>query len=646
MLSDIDLKEDKYDLSVQLNALLLKKDVLKQHKFQQNPPEFRTFRNTLNDAIEKEITAIVTGEDSKDTKKESFSLDQPINEDNNGSKLIDPIAEEYQEKDMTPWCMEKELKRLKITDKYASIVRNMCGLVESTREEFDGLEDLKHLVDILKNIYKEGVIQSKHSTKILSTLKRARQNSPFIKIRLPKFKFSFKIYASIIQLLIKKQQEKDNNSKNTIDDFNMIRDYLSVLILNEKFKRRDDFCKKAGKTISTYETNSCRIKTLYNTSTDFLDLKSELTSKTPHDFSKVFDTHNINTRDIIVDFTILDVLQRLPETKLDTIAEYLFSKVEEKYKEAQNRFKKNTMLTRIKILSKYGFITINHDVYSCNSVYLNPEQKNALKYVVPFFCGCYPFSSIGHFLASRLGIEDKFEFERFNCNNILDDCISYDLMEAINKKQKILLTLKNKEKITLQPIELFVEKDSTLLKVKCTDKQEYFIHEFGYIPKDNLIFNEIYSFCYKIISEIIEQYHKYTQQKKPFTEREIRAIINKYHFYCNIINPDYIKKLLPSLAQFRKFTLPLTNLEQRWLKTIMQDYRFDLFVDNKETLFGNLVKDVEPFDLSDFKDINGNSYKDYWKNDKIKESNKKELRDKLQKTTKIIYSLLGNKFLN
>lgn len=78
----------------------------------------------------------------------------------------------------------------------------------------------------------------------------------------------------------------------------------------------------------------------------------------------------------------------------------------------------------------------------------------------------------------------------------------------------------------------------------------------------------------------------------------------------------------------------------------MQDYRFDLFVDNKETLFGILVKDVEPFDLSDFKDINGNSYKDYWKNDKIKESNKKELRDKLQKTTKIIYSLLGNKFLN
>ena len=89
-------------------------------------------------------------------------------------------------------------------------------------------------------------------------------------------------------------------------------------------------------------------------------------------------------------------------------------------------------------------------------------------------------------------------------------------------------------------------------------------------------------------------------------------IPKKYSTFKNIFSKKIFNEHFSKLAKLKNVQIPLTAPELSWLKTIMQDLKFDLFVtdDEKESL-AELVKDVEPFDLSAFKiyDSNEKTYK-------------------------------------
>jgi hypothetical protein len=268
-------------------------------------------------------------------------------------------------------------------------------------------------------------------------------------------------------------------------------------------------------------------------------------------------------------------------------------------------------------MEEYGFIKINNDKYLLSAKFLDDNQKLALQKVVPFFCGLYPLSSIGHFLANRLDIDDKFLIEPYNISNIFDDCITYNLLEAINNKKSVCLVFKGEKEVKeINPTELFIEKDKCgLLKIK-DNKNEYYLNKIeGFVNKtnkqakscnvDSPIFSEIYSFYYKIFEDAINAYKKdkgLKLQKNSAIKDFTMYIPKKYSSYKYILNKRTFNELFPLLAILNNIAIPLTTLELRWLKTIMQDSRFDLFLSQEEKRYlENLVEDIEPFNLSSFK---------------------------------------------
>ncbi len=383
-------------------------------------------------------------------------------------------------------------------------------------------------------------------------------------------------------------------------------------------------CKKSGYEIkkdksikSTCEKELHRITSLFRQDVGF-NVTETIKSFSPNKFAKIYDIHAVPN--ILLNFAILDILNEKNNDgeyiykKIPKIIDLLFLNIEEKdIDDIKDNFRKHALRDRLIELSEYGFVKKDGDKYALNSMYLNEDQINALKWVVPFFCGCYPFTSIGHFLANRLEISDMFVFESFNIKNILDDCVTYDLLEAINNKQEVSLKLYNNEKpVKFKPNEIYTDKNNkSLLTVKDKNDNKYLLSQIDTVEQDvktkNLIFSEIYSFYYRIIEESLKK----RTPENDVNESSIKEIIEKFGTKDTNNYPDKdtnkifiqaINNIIRKLQNLDNCLIPLTTLELRWLKTIMLDKRFDLFVDNKETLFDDLVKDIEPFDLSCFKD--------------------------------------------
>ena len=123
--------------------------------------------------------------------------------------------------------------------------------------------------------------------------------------------------------------------------------------------------------------------------------------------------------------------------------------------------------------------------------------------------------------------------------------------------------------------------------------------------------------------------------------------IDKYGSDDTSCNIKQIKEILPRLARLEHTTIPLTNLELQWLKTIMQDVRFDLFVseDDKHSL-ENLVEDVTPFDLSAFKvyDNKAKTYKSINTFEIPNGEDRNSLKKKLKEFNSVLYSIQNNSF--
>lgn len=117
----------------------------------------------------------------------------------------------------------------------------------------------------------------------------------------------------------------------------------------------------------------------------------------------------------------------------------------------------------------------------------------------------------------------------------------------------------------------------------------------------NNLFSEIYGCYYKVVEEIIKN--------SPVTEDEIRKIVKQcgyeetcFHFFPLLNKLPFLEKkgdkyysTLEISEQKKNFSFPLTNIEKSWLKSIVQDERFPLFVNGKT--YENIVKklsDIEP----------------------------------------------------
>ena len=149
--------------------------------------------------------------------------------------------------------------------------------------------------------------------------------------------------------------------------------------------------------------------------------------------------------------------------------------------------------------------------------------------------------------------------------------------------------------------------------------------------------------------------------KKCLDEKYVYAqILDKYkNTYNSILEEQDLKELfipsntnilqiLANIDNIENISIPLTTLELRWLKTIMQDPRFDLFVDeNIKSDLEKLVNDVEIFDLSSYKifDYETNKYTNIVNKNlinTINRINKKKFTEELDKLN--YYSLKNHCF--
>ena len=638
-------------------------ETIKIWNFKQNPPKMLTFKNAVVEVIAKQLYNNLTQEEKQLIKANKYKKDnskiipQVISADKvayNDSKTT--ILDEIQSDDNTE-SRAVNIEYLLNKNSFKNELLNI-GLKVNTRpfiimlaiyditvdNHFDKLHDLVIALNFKQNIRDE----------IKELLIHCAKKSKRVRKMFSSF-FSFTIYEKFIEYLLSCNNKKLKIPE-LIIDFNKIRNYLSVLLLNDNLIDKAAFVEKCSfGSISSYEKEIHRILSLFKTDKTIFDFKHELKYFSPNNFSKIFEIHTASN--LISNFLILNVLQQYKlqtnceEIKLAKIIEILFPENSQNIIENdKNNFRKYTILPRLKEMKEYGFININQkhkDRYILNTKFLNDKYKNILKYVVPFFCGVYPFSSIGHFLENRLESKDIFKFKSYNVNNILDDCITYDLLKAINNKERIKIVFQDKKRNVdklFKPVALFIENETKLLKVR-SDKEEYYLHEINDIKYDkkskNPIFSEIYSFYYKIFEELVKEY-----KKNPKFDKS--KVLKKYGTKDTIIIFEKIdKNILPLLAKLDNIEIPLTALELRWLKTIMQDVRFDLFVTSSEKQYlEDLVKDVEPFDLSAFKIYNSKAKKYECVTDFgiPKGINKNLFREELEKTNTIWFSVDGNFF--
>ena len=553
------------------------------------------------------------------------------------------------------------------------IMNELCTY--SSDEEFSDLisklcscDSLEELSDEKKEI-KRIKIKPGHRKYVDNIVKYCKKHNEVLRDIIKK-RILTSTYTAIIEYLITENNAKNKGESNDkkskrnnvikklsmselITDFNKIRNYLSILLLKDDIKDKSAIVRESALSESSYEKDIPKILHLFHKK-DIFKFKDELKKYKPNEFSKIYETHTVPH--LVSNLLILDVLNKFKlkeknDVKLADITETIFQNSD--YNEDDiNNFRKYNLLSRLKELEEYGFIKIggknsdSKDTYSLTAKTLDEKQKKSLEFVVPFFCGLYPFSSIGHFLANRLDSKDIFEFESFNIANILEDCITYDVLDAINNKQSIKIYFKRKNKNNRQkeekilPEEILIDKKDLLLKVVDNKKQEYYLNKIDKIndkKPNNLIFSEIYSFYYKIFEVIL---------KNP--NSNICEVLRKYGSVDSIFNENVVKELQPTLSNLENIEIPLTNLELRWLKTIMQDVRFDLFVseDDKHSL-GNLVEDVIPFDLSAFKiyDDKTKTYKSITTVEIPNGEDRDSLKKKLKEFNSVLYSIQNNTFI-
>ncbi len=123
------------------------------------------------------------------------------------------------------------------------------------------------------------------------------------------------------------------------------------------------------------------------------------------------------------------------------------------------------------------------------------------------------------------------------------------------------------------------------------------------------LFEKIYSCYYQVVGQILRE-----SERHPVTVKEMEGIIRKYGFQESVLTilPNltggewaFMKKgrdgtYTPAVSHLPK--LPLTGLQQRWLKSIIADRRISLFLSDSDLAWaGELLKDTEPlFDEEDF----------------------------------------------
>lgn len=600
---------------------------------------FYCFRMAVANKIRDKIKA----EKNKFNYDIMDSLDAPIYDDSQTTEL-----DKQESKDNVEVTIENK-EEIDFLQKIINI-----GIIDKKQQRLfikifnlNNLYELKSLRDLMNNLENNDFSQAQVQKLLVKNAQRSKTIRKCVS-----HLFSFDIYAEIVEYLIENKKLKEISE--LILDFNKIRNYLSIVLLDDRVKNKSALINQSKLKESSYEKNIHRILSLFHKSDkNIFEIRDDYFKKISHnELSRVFETHSASN--LVSNFMIIDILGKYKNKnkeeglKLRDIMNELFLKVDYS-EENKNNFRKYNLLPRLKELKKYGFVTtINNDKYSLNARFLTNEQKKSLEYVVPFFCGSYPFSSIGHFLANRLELDSKdlFVFESFNIANVLDDCITYDILTAINNNQSIILNTKNGWKEDYNPKEIILDKNKKLLKVINGNMEEYYLNDIIDIKLDkkkfeNPVFSEIYSYYYKIFEELIKKY-------KENPNYNISEILDKYGSDDTSCNIKQIKEILPKLARLKHTTIPLTNLELRWLKTIMQDVRFDLFVSEEEKhSLKKLVEDVEPFNLSSFKiyDDNKKEYKSITNTETSKGiKDKKSFREDLKKLNSVLFSIQKNMF--
>ena len=614
------------------------------HSFEQEYPEFKTFKNALNNYIKRLLGKSQIDYRIKKNKIESMmlSIDSPFSDDSSTS-ILDTI----QGHDNVEFDVENSEDR--------EFLQNLIniGIVDKKQQKLflqifnlDNLYELTSLNALITKLENKDFTQVQIQKLLIRNAKRSKTIRKCVS-----HLFSFDTYAAIIEYLI--ENKKLKNISELVIDFNKIRNYLSAVLLEDSIKSKAALINKSMLKESSYEKNIHRILSLFHKSDkNIFEIRDDYLKKLSHNkIAKVFETHTASN--LVSNFLIIDVLGKYKNRdknkndgiKLRDIMNELFLKVDYS-EENKNNFRKYNLLPRLKELEESGFVTtVDNDKYSLNARFLTNNQKKSLEYVVPFFCGLYPFTSIGHFLANRLNSKDLFEFESFNIANVLDDCITYDILTAINTHQPVSLNLKTGKLENYNPKEIVSDRENKLLKVKDVNNKEYYLNDIvdTIVNKNKLknpVFSEIYSYYYKIFEELISKYRENPSYN-------IMETIDKYGSDDTSCNIKQIKEILPRLARLEHTTIPLTNLELQWLKTIMQDVRFDLFVseDDKHSL-ENLVEDVTPFDLSAFKvyDNKAKTYKSINTFEIPNGEDRNSLKKKLKEFNSVLYSIQNNSF--
>lgn len=235
--------------------------------------------------------------------------------------------------------------------------------------------------------------------------------------------------------------------KELIKQFDKIRSYVRDFYIYG-FKTREDFREKSGRT---YDNQRRRMESWFadyirfdrngHKKSVFLTLDSSRMAVNP--LYQAWRSKSFTDNDIILRFLLSDLLMDGQPRSLETIADQI-------QKNYCCLFDTQTLRRKLALYEKEGFVTKKkqgkHHLYhmACPLSRTHPALFPALTLAVSFFQGAAPFGFIGSTILDFWNEKNKyFRFRSDYLIHTLEDEVLLPILNAMEQKQKLLLTVKS-----------------------------------------------------------------------------------------------------------------------------------------------------------------------------------------------------------
>ncbi len=250
-----------------------------------------------------------------------------------------------------------------------------------------------------------------------------------------------------------------------IKNFDKIRDYLRDFTIYG-YKQREDFVHKSARTydnekrrIQSYlapyisEQNSPKGKRM-GINFDYLTI-------TGNPLYEGFKTKSFTKNDIMLHFTLLDLLKTSPRLSLNEIYESLLTDYLSQF-DSCRLIDQRTLRIKLNEYTHSGLIieekegkTFYYSLAPNPLDTLSDETKGKLFYALSFFQNTTPLGMLGHFILEQNQQElPYFVFSNFHFSHTVDELLLFDLFEAIKAHKMIKIIHSSSEENIVLPLKL------------------------------------------------------------------------------------------------------------------------------------------------------------------------------------------------